>query len=136
MDESVEITAFDAFSSTSTLEASDPSSSTPLNEVAPDFAVEKESTPPPQPVKLQARRGRGRPCRQASRMPLEVAVMESKRKLRTRKNADVPSEDPWTNLSKAPLLTPLSPKKNRQARALQKPQPPVNQTPLPIRALH
>jgi len=128
------MTVFDAFSSTATLEALDPSNpspSSPLSEVAPDFGIEKESTPP-QPVKLQANRGRGRPRRQASHISQEeVSVMESKRKLRTRKKAGVSSEDPWTDLLKAPLLTPLSPKKPTQAKALKKPQPPVNPTPLP-----
>lgn len=130
VDEIVEATAFDAFPSTSALEAFDTTPNNPASEVAPDFGIEKESTPP-QPVELQAHRTRGRPRRQASHIPLEgVAVMESKRKLRTRKNAEVASEseDPWTNLSKAPLLTPLSPKKPRRERVLQKSQPPVNQT--------
>jgi len=138
VDESVEVTAFDTFSSTSTLEALDPSPSSPPShgEVAPDFGIEKESTSPQQ-VKLKDHRGRGRPRRQASNMPQEeVAVTESKRKLRKRKNAELASEDPWTNLSKAPLLTPLSPKKPRQARALQKSQPPVNWIPLPLHAFH
>lgn len=131
MDESVEMT----FSSTSTLEASDPSPNSPPSGAASDFGIEKESTPP-QPDKLQSHRGRGRPRRQAFHMPQEVLGTESKRKLRTRKNAEVAVEDLWTNLSKAPLLTPLSPKKPRQARALQKPQTPVNWTPLPLYAFH
>ena len=139
MDESVEVAGFDAFSesSTSALEASlDPSPSGPPSEVAPDFGVEKESTPP-QPVQLQAHRGRGRPRRQASHIPQEeVAAIESKRKLRKRKNAEVASEDPWTNLSKAPLLTPLCPKKPHEARVLQKSQPPVNRTPLLFHEFH
>ena len=125
VDKSVEVTVFDAFPSTSPLEASDQSQSSPPSKVAPDFRIEKESTPP-LPDKLQARRGRGRPRRQAPYMPQEVAIMEPKRKLRIRKYTEVAPEDPWTNLLKAPLLTPLSPKKSGQARAFQKPQPPVN----------
>jgi hypothetical protein len=46
VDESVEMTAFDAFPSASPLEASDPNQSSPPSEVAPDFCIVKESTSP------------------------------------------------------------------------------------------
>jgi hypothetical protein len=74
------------------------------------------------------RRARGRPRRQATNVPLKGPALESIRRLRSRKNTTkATSQDPWTILSNAPALTPLSPKKNRQVRALQRPpQPPVS----------
>ena len=128
--DSADVTTFDAFPPPSPLEASGSDLSSPPGKVAPDFSTEKESTPP-QPVMLQARRGRGRPRRQAFHVPQEVTAMEPKRNFRTRKNAESALENSWANLSKAPLLTPLSPEKPRQTRAPQKPQQPVNLTPLP-----
>jgi hypothetical protein len=134
--ECLEVTAFDAVTSTSYLEALDPSPSGLQSEVATDFGIENESTAQ-QPLKLQGHRGRGRPRRKASNMSQkEVAEMGSKRQLRTRKNADVASEDPWTNLSNAPLIKSLNPKKNDQALALQKSQPPVNWKLLPLHSFY
>ena len=82
----------------------------------------------PIPIQLQkspVRRARGRPRRQ---VPLEIPALEPIRKLRSQKNATKAiSQDPWTNLSNTPPLTPSSPKKQRQTRTLQGPrQPPVN----------
>lgn len=74
-------------------------------------------------------RARGRPRRQAINVTLEEPAHEPIRSLRSRKRtSNEVSQNPWTSLSNAPVLTPLSPKKNRQARALQRPsKPPVNQ---------
>jgi hypothetical protein len=119
----------DAFSSPSLLEASASGLSGPPCNVGPDFTIEE--SPLPQPVTLRAHRGRGRPRRQASDTPQEVAVMEPKRKLRTRKNAEAAFEDPWANFSNAPILTPSSPKKPRRARAPR----PVNWTPILLHTL-
>jgi malate synthase len=74
-----------------------------------------------------AHRSRGRPRRQAAKVPLEESVLEPLRRLRSRQNGSKEvSKDPWTKLSNAPYLTPLSPKKNRQAKIIQHPpHPPV-----------
>jgi hypothetical protein len=76
---------------------------------------------------IPACRARGRPRRQKTNVTLEEPAVEPIRKLRSQKNSSkATSRDPWTNLSNAPTLTPLSPKKSRGARALQRPpQPPV-----------
>jgi hypothetical protein len=60
------------------------------------------------------RRARGRPRRQEVNAPPEASAVEPVRKLRSKQNMHkTVSLDPWNNLSNSPLLTPLSPKKQR-----------------------
>lgn len=118
--------AFNSVSPPSPIHASGSSlSSSPSNKVVPDVSTEDKSLPQQSAV-LKACRARGRPCRQASHSPQEMVEMEPKRKLRTRKDAKSASEDPWTELSKAPLLTPLSLKKPGQVKTLKNALHPVN----------
>jgi hypothetical protein len=63
-------------------------------------------------------RSRGRPRRQVPIVSSKVPALEPIRKLRS-------GQDNWAKLSKAPALTPLSPKKNHQTRTMQG-QRPVN----------
>jgi hypothetical protein len=81
-------------------------------------------------------RSRGRPRREAPNFSQEILAAEPKRKLRVRKDTKAVSEedtkavfrqDPWDTLTKAPALTPPSPKKRGQAKAPQRPpRRPVN----------
>jgi hypothetical protein len=61
------------------------------------------------------RRSRGRPRRQIPVVETHPLQNEPKRKLRSQKPAGADRDDPWVMLSKAPLLTPLSPKKPLKA---------------------
>ena len=109
------------------LSGSNPSS--PLHQQDPKSSMEMEINP----VTIQlpvstVRKTRGRPRRLATNTPLEEPALEPIRRLRSRNTSKEISQDPWSNLSNAPALTPLSPKKlNRQERTLQRPpQRPVN----------
>jgi len=109
------------------LSGSNPSS--PLHQQDPEPSMEMEINP----VTIQlpvstVRKTRGRPRRLATNTPLEEPALEPIRRLRSRNTSKEISQDPWSNLSNAPALTPLSPKKlNRQERTLQRPpQRPVN----------
>jgi hypothetical protein len=68
-------------------------------------------------------RSRGRPRRQIPTVETHMKI-EPKRKLRSHINAEAGAEDPWVMLSKAPSITPFSPKKANKARPPR--QKPVN----------
>jgi hypothetical protein len=61
-------------------------------------------------------RKRGRPRRQIPAVKADPLKIEPKRELRRRRPAGEHTEDPWVILSKAPSITPLSPKKPHLAR--------------------
>jgi len=76
-------------------------------------SLDANAVPLPSPVPT-IRRARGRPRRQEVNAPSEASTVEPVRKLRSKQNTHkTASPDPWNNLSNSPLLTPLSPKKQR-----------------------
>ena len=116
----------------------DPATSTDITTLSPTLPAGLSSSNPSisfnkiddpfQSPASPVQRTRGRPRRPATIVQLEEPASEPYRRLRSRQNPSKEiSQDPWSNLSKTPALTPLSPKKNRQVGVFQHPrQPPVN----------
>jgi hypothetical protein len=81
--------------------------------------LEDKSTPSKGPTPKVPRK-RGRPQRKIPVLETDSLNPELRRKLRSQSIAGA-ADDPWVNLSKAPLITPATPSKHKAKPPIQNP---------------